>query len=47
LATRSTAASACTAWKRRTTPDDRFFPMINLQQQYLEQYLTEAVLANR
>jgi 3-(3-hydroxy-phenyl)propionate hydroxylase len=27
-------------------PDDRFFPMINLQQQYLEQYLTEAVLAN-
>jgi 3-(3-hydroxy-phenyl)propionate hydroxylase len=26
-------------------PDDRFFPMINLQQQYLEQYLTEAVLA--
>ena len=26
--------------------DDRFFPMINLQQQYLEQYLTEAVLAN-
>jgi 2-polyprenyl-6-methoxyphenol hydroxylase-like FAD-dependent oxidoreductase len=27
-------------------PDDRFFPMINLQQQYLEQYLTEAVLAH-
>jgi 3-(3-hydroxy-phenyl)propionate hydroxylase len=27
-------------------PDDRFFPMINLQQQYLEQYLTEVVLAN-
>ena len=26
--------------------DDRFFPMINLQQQYLEQYLTEAVLAH-
>jgi len=25
--------------------DDRFFPMINLQQQYLEQYLVEAVLA--
>jgi 3-(3-hydroxy-phenyl)propionate hydroxylase len=25
--------------------DDRFFPMINLQQQYLEQYLVEAALA--
>jgi 3-(3-hydroxy-phenyl)propionate hydroxylase len=42
-ATRSTAASACSAWRRRTTPDDRFFPMINLQQQYLEEYLLEAV----
>ncbi len=27
-------------------PDDRFFPMINLQQQYLEEYLVEAVRAN-
>lgn len=26
-------------------PDDRFFPIINLQQQYLEQYLFEACLA--
>jgi len=26
--------------------DDRFFPMINLQQQYLEEYLIDAVLAN-
>ena len=26
--------------------DDRFFPMINLQQQYLEEYLVDAVLAN-
>jgi 3-(3-hydroxy-phenyl)propionate hydroxylase len=26
--------------------DDRFFPMINLQQQYLEEYLVEAALAN-
>jgi 3-(3-hydroxy-phenyl)propionate hydroxylase len=26
--------------------DDRFFPMINLQQQYLEEYLTDAVLAH-
>jgi 3-(3-hydroxy-phenyl)propionate hydroxylase len=26
-------------------PDDRFFPMINLQQQYLEEYLVEACLA--
>lgn len=27
-------------------PDDRFFPMINLQQQYLEQYMIEALTAN-
>ncbi|MDO9031213.1 MAG: FAD-dependent monooxygenase [Hydrogenophaga sp.] len=27
-------------------PDDRFFPMINLQQQYLEEYLVDAVRAN-
>jgi len=27
-------------------PDDRFFPMINLQQQYLEQYLIEACQAS-
>jgi len=27
-------------------PDDRFFPMINLQQQYLEQYMIEALSAN-
>ncbi len=27
-------------------PDDRFFPMINLQQQYLEEYLIDAVRAN-
>jgi 3-(3-hydroxy-phenyl)propionate hydroxylase len=27
-------------------PDDRFFPMINLQQQYLEEYLLEAVAAS-
>ncbi|MGM9426431.1 FAD-dependent monooxygenase [Hydrogenophaga sp. MI9] len=27
-------------------PDDRFFPLINLQQQYLEQYLVEACAAN-
>lgn len=27
-------------------PDDRFFPMINIQQQYLEEYLVEACLAN-
>ena len=26
--------------------DDRFFPMINLQQQYLEEYLVDAVQAN-
>ena len=26
--------------------DDRFFPMINLQQQYLEEYLVEAALAH-
>jgi len=26
-------------------PDDRFFPLINLQQQYLEQYLVEACAA--
>jgi 3-(3-hydroxy-phenyl)propionate hydroxylase len=26
-------------------PDDRFFPMINLQQQYLEEYLVDACLA--
>lgn len=26
--------------------DDRFFPMINLQQQYLEEYLVDAVAAN-
>jgi 3-(3-hydroxy-phenyl)propionate hydroxylase len=26
--------------------DDRFFPMINLQQQYLEEYLVDAALAN-
>lgn len=26
-------------------PDDRFFPMINLQQQYLEEYLVDAVNA--
>lgn len=26
--------------------DDRFFPMINLQQQYLEEYLVDAVKAN-
>lgn len=26
--------------------DDRFYPMINLQQQYLEQYLLEAINAN-
>ena len=26
--------------------DDRFFPMINLQQQYLEEYLVDAVLAH-
>jgi 3-(3-hydroxy-phenyl)propionate hydroxylase len=23
-------------------PDDRFFPMLNLQQQYLEEYLVDA-----
>lgn len=27
-------------------PDDRFFPMINLQQQYLEEYLVDACLAH-
>lgn len=27
-------------------PDDRFWPMINLQQQYLEEYLVDAALAN-
>lgn len=27
-------------------PDDRYFPMLNLQQQYLEQYLVEAAAAN-
>jgi 3-(3-hydroxy-phenyl)propionate hydroxylase len=27
-------------------PDDRFFPMINLQQQYLEEYLLDAVAAS-
>jgi 3-(3-hydroxy-phenyl)propionate hydroxylase len=27
--------------------DDRFFPMINLQQQYLEEYLLEAVRRSR
>jgi len=27
-------------------PDDRFFPMINIQQQYLEQYLIEACQAS-
>ena len=27
-------------------PDDRFFPMINLQQQYLEEYLVDACLAS-
>ncbi|MBL8310710.1 MAG: FAD-dependent monooxygenase [Burkholderiales bacterium] len=27
-------------------PDDRFWPMINLQQQYLEEYLMAAALAN-
>lgn len=27
-------------------PDDRFFPMINLQQQYLEEYLVEAAMAS-
>ena len=27
-------------------PDDRFFPMINLQQQYLEEYLLDACLAH-
>lgn len=27
-------------------PDDRFFPMINLQQQYLEEYLVAAAQAN-
>ena len=27
-------------------PDDRFFPMINLQQQYLEEYLIDAARAN-
>jgi len=27
-------------------PDDRFFPMINLQQQYLEEYLVDVVRAN-
>ena len=26
--------------------DDRFFPMINLQQQYLEEYMLDALLAN-
>src|SRR5256885_16950761 len=26
--------------------DDRFFPMTNLQQQYLEEYLVDAVLAH-
>ena len=27
-------------------PDDRFFPMINIQQQYLEEYLHDACVAN-
>ena len=27
-------------------PDDRFYPMINLQQQYLEEYLVDAAMAN-
>ena len=27
-------------------PDDRFFPMINIQQQYMEEYLLEACQAN-
>jgi len=27
-------------------PDDRFFPMINIQQQYLEEYLHDACAAN-
>jgi 3-(3-hydroxy-phenyl)propionate hydroxylase len=27
-------------------PDDRFFPMINLQQQYLEEYLVDAAMAH-
>ncbi len=27
-------------------PDDRFFPMLNLQQQYLEEFLVDAVEAN-
>ena len=27
-------------------PDDRFFPMINLQQQYLEEYLADAAMAH-
>ncbi|MDP2263884.1 MAG: FAD-dependent monooxygenase [Hydrogenophaga sp.] len=27
-------------------PDDRFFPMINLQQQYLEEYLVDAAMAS-
>lgn len=27
-------------------PDDRFFPLINIQQQYLEQYLAEACMAH-
>ena len=27
-------------------PDDRFFPMLNIQQQYLEEYLYEACAAN-
>ena len=26
-------------------PDDRFFPMLNVQQQYMEEYLVDAVLA--
>ena len=28
-------------------PDDRFFPMLNIQQQYMEEYLHDACAANR